>query len=280
MKKRLKSHSKKFVFIFLMLPLWGMLFHSTVYSQEMTGRQIMEEQKNRQSVDTEYGEEIMMLVDGRSGTKEKREIKRYGKKMDNDLNRYLLVFTGPADIKGTALLTHEQEAEDDQWLYMPATQKMQRIASASKKSYFMGTDFTYEDMEPEKIENFQYTILKDETLDQVEPAAECWVIEALPSQDGQKRSSGYSKRILWVDKANFTSLKVEFYDRRKRLLKTQRAYEIQNISGTVFRPKKVIMDNHKKNHKTLCLVRKRLVDSDIKDQIFTERFILSNQHDN
>jgi hypothetical protein len=247
-------------------------------ASEYTGRQIMEKQEELHESQTEYGEEVMLLVDVSSDAKEKRDVKRYAKDMGNDLRRYLLVFLAPPDIKGTALLTHENENEDDQWLYMPALKKMQRIASGSKKSYFMGTDFTYEDMEPEDIENFDYTVLREETVDHVEPAAKCYVVEAVPANKEKKRASSYSRRMIWVDKNTFTTVQVEFYDRRDRLIKTQKSFEFENISGTIYRPQKTIMDNHEKKHKTLTLVKKRIIDDPIEDSVFSERFILSDRH--
>ncbi len=259
-------------FFILALPL------AAAMASDLTGRQVMEKQEELQTAQSEYGEEVMLLVDTKSGAKEKRDVKRYAKDVGNDLNRALLVFLKPADIKGTALLTHENPDVDDQWLYMPATKKMQRIAQGSKKSYFMGTDFTYEDMEPEDIDNFKYTIKKEETVDHVKPAKNCYVIEAVPANKEKKKATAYSKRLIWVDKENFTTLKVEFYDRRKRLLKTQKSFEFENLTGTVYRPKKTIMDNHKKNHKTLTLVKKRTLNEPIEDSVFTERFIMSGKH--
>ena len=45
-----------------------------------------------------------------------------------------------------------KDREDDQWLYMPAYgQKLKRIAGGNKKGYFMGTDFSYEDLRPENL---------------------------------------------------------------------------------------------------------------------------------
>ncbi len=260
-----------FICIFA-LPLSGAM------ASDLTGRQVMEKQEKLHKAQSEYGEEVMLLVDTKSGAKEKRDVKRYAKDVGNDLNRALLVFLKPADIKGTALLTHENPDADDQWLYMPATKKMQRIAQGSKKSYFMGTDFTYEDMEPEDIDNFKYTIKKEETVDHVKPAKNCYVIEAVPANKMKKKATAYSKRLIWVDKENFTTLKVEFFDRRKRLLKTQKSFEFENLTGTVYRPKKTIMDNHKKNHKTLTLVKKRALNESIEDSVFTERFIMSGKH--
>ncbi len=251
---------------------------SAVMASDLTGRQVMEKQEELHKAQSEYGEEVMLLVDVKSGAKEKRDVKRYAKDVGNDLNRALLVFLKPADIKGTALLTHENPEADDQWLYMPAVKKMQRIAQGSKKSYFMGTDFTYEDMEPEDIDNYEYTIKKEEAVDHVKPAKDCYVIEAVPANKEKKKATSYSKRLIWVDKENFTTLKVEFYDRRKRLLKTQKSFEFENLTGTVYRPKKTIMDNHKKKHKTLNMVKKRVLNEPIEDSVFTERFIMSGKH--
>lgn len=256
---------------------FSFLFNITGFAEELTGRQIMEKQEKLHDADTEYGEETMLLVDTKSGTKEKRQVKRYAKRMDNGSNRYLLVFTAPADIKGTSILTHEHDNEDDQWIYMPATKKIQRVAKTSRKSYFMGTDFTYEDIEPEEIDSFNYKVLKQEVVNHIEPNRNCFVIEAIPVNKNKKRASAYSKRTLWVDSENFITLKIEFYDRRNRLIKTQKSFEIEKITGTTYRPKKTIMENHKKAHKTLTLVTKRELNKTIADKIFTERFMLSGE---
>jgi hypothetical protein len=251
---------------------------TSLLAAEMTGKQVMEKQKELHRVKTELGVEIMLLVD-KSGGKEKRNVNRYAKEMEDDVNRYLVVFLSPADIRATALLTWEnKDRGNDQWLYMPATKKMQRIAKGSKKNYFMGTDFTYEDMEPEDIENFTYTILKTETINRDDKDQECWMIEAVPANKAKAKESGYSKRHLWIEKAYYSTLKADFFDRRKRLLKTQTSHKLHNVEGTVWRAKQTLMKHHQKNHKTLTVVTERKINKGIKDNVFTERFILTGKH--
>ena len=66
-----------------------------------------------------------------------------------------MVFEKPADVKGTAFLSWEYDdpkKEDDKWLYMPAMKKVRRISGASKNEYFMGSDFTYDDMGDRNVE--------------------------------------------------------------------------------------------------------------------------------
>ena len=166
---------------------------SLVQAADLTGRQVMEKQKERHKVKSEIGAEIMLLVD-KDKNQEKRQVKRYAKETEKDLHRYLVVFLSPADIKGTALLTWEQKGrENDQWLYLPAQKKMQRIAKGSKKNYFMGTDFTYEDMEPEDIDNFEYTIIRSEQLNQDNKASDCYVIQAVPANEEKNRKAATPK---------------------------------------------------------------------------------------
>ena len=245
-----------------------------VAKAEMSGRQIMDKQKSHQEVDSEYVEVVILLADSK-GNKEKRLTKQYNKKQEKGEARALLVFLDPADIKGTALLTWDHDKDpSDQWLYLPAQGKMQRIAEGSKKSYFMGTDFTYEDLEPEDMDSYVYTVLKNEDVD----GATCWVVEAVPANDAKRRDSSYSKRLLWIRQDNYVTVKVEFYDRRERLMKVQTAHDLENVQGTVWRARKTLMDNVSKQHKTVMGLKVRDLNKPIDDQVFTERFILKGSH--
>ena len=241
---------------------------------QLSGRQIMEQQKALHKSQTEYAEQTLILIDKR-GNREQRQLRLYSKEVGKDTYRSLLVFSEPADISGTALLTWQhQEQDDDQWLYLPARGKMQRIAKGSMKNYFMGTDFTFEDLQTEEIENFTYEVLRQEVVDETPT----YVVEAVPVDTERAQDSGYNRRVLWIDEMRFTTLKVEFYDRRNKLFKTQTNRDWIQVDSTRWRAEKSLMDNHKTNHKTLIGVTRRTVDKPIADQTFTERFILKGQH--
>ena len=63
-------------------------------------------------------------------------------------DKTLMVFSAPADIADTALLTHEQSGpgDDHQWLYLPAYKRTRRIAGGDRSGRFVGTEFSYEDL--------------------------------------------------------------------------------------------------------------------------------------
>lgn len=270
MLKKLCIYLTGLTFLFCLVSLTG--------AAELTGRQVMEKQKERHKVKTEIGLENMLLVD-KSGHKELRTVKRYAKETGKDLHKYLIVFLSPGDIRGTALRTWEnKDRENDQWLYMPAKKSEQRIAKAGKKNYFMGTDFTYEDMEPEDLDNYNYKILRSEKITHDGKSYDCYIIEATPATEQKKAESGYSKRIMWIEKTNLTTLKTEFYDRRGNLQKTQTNHEFVNVGGTVWRPQKTIMVHHEKNHQTITATKERKINVPVDNSVFTERFILSGKH--
>jgi len=262
---------KKIIICYMVLLL---LIPFAAHAGELTGRQIVELQKERHAVKTDTADIVMLLVD-RRGNKKHRLIQRYGKEYENGPRRTLIVFKEPKDIAGTAFLTWELEGgKSKQWLYLPAQKRMQRIAGQSGKGAFMGTDFTYEDLQPDAIQNYNYSLLDPGKVDK----ADCYVIEITPATKEKQKESAYSRRVVWVRKDIVFTVKIEFYDRRGRLFKTQTNHDLVNIEGTVWMAKKSLMSNHKKRHKTLMGVKERKINVFIDDSVFTERFILSGKH--
>jgi hypothetical protein len=242
----------------------------------MTGREVMDKQDKLQSSSTETDMEQMILVNS-DGSKEKREIKKWIKKdKAKNLSRSLIVFYKPADIRGTALLNKQRtQTEEDQWLYIPAIHRLQRIAQGSKKNYFMGTDFTYEDLSSDKLDNYHYKILKTAKFGK----DNCYVVEAKPTKEYYPKTS-YGKKILWINKDKFYTEKIEFYNKDLKLIKVQTSYKSKNIKGTIYRPMFVKMDNLAEKHKTLVKINNLKINIPMSDKYFETRYLLSEQHMN
>jgi hypothetical protein len=240
----------------------------------MTGRQILDEQNSRHSSDTEYTKEKMTLVDG-SGNQEIRIIRRFSKDMNDDEVRFLLVFDSPKSIEGTALLTWAYDGgESDQWMFLPAQNRLQRIAKGNKKAYFMGTDFTFEDMEPEDLDDFDYKIIDEVQIS----GLDCWMIKASPNNARTRQSSSYDYRVLYILRDYYFTVKIEFYDKRGVKIKTQQNGLLTKLDGQRFRANKIIMTNHELNHRTIIDFITREIDEALDDGIFTERYVTSGRH--
>ena len=142
------------------------------------------------------------------------------------------------------------------------------------RCYFMGTDFTYEDNQSEQLDDYEYTKIRDDSFE----GAEVWVLESVPVTAKKKKESGYSKRIMWVRKDIYLTVKIEYFDRRGRAIKTQTMHKLTNVGGQAWRPNQTLMDNYDRKHKTLRGNQSRKMNPQIDDSIFTERYIKAERH--
>jgi len=256
------------------LPLFLLLAAALAAQAEPSARGIVEGQISRHRLPQETTVMNIVLAD-RRGYREERVLRRQEKMRDGGLASSLTVFEAPADVKGTALLARENRgAPNDQWLYFPSQRRLQRVAQARRNGYFMGTDLTYEDMDPEKTDDFTYRFLDPETIG----GDECHVIEATPAHEAQRRASGYGRRILWIRKDILFTVRVDYYDHRGTLVKTQAITELQPLRGEAWRAGRTVVENLAKQHRTEVTVVDRDTQADVPDSIFTERHILTGRY--
>lgn len=244
---------------------------------DMTGRQIMDEVAERHDKPYEFEEQNMVLTDS-SGAEEARTLKRYVREAD-DLFKYLLVFHEPAGVEGVALLTWQNDSgEDDQFLYLPSMgKKIKRIAKGGKRNYFMGTDFTFEDLVSESRDKFEYARLEDGSYD----GQAAFVIDVTPVDEAVKKSTGYKSRRITVLKDSFFVAQTEYYDRRGRFIKKQTALKYGPVDGEdgLWRASETLMENEKENHSTRVTIASRSFDEDdVPARSFKQRHITSGRH--
>lgn len=260
--------------LIVILTILSLMLPVGAVAEEMTGRRIMDLAKQRHEIKNDSAD-VVMLIMGKKGSKKERLIKRYIKKFGNGLTRSLIVFREPKDIEGTALLTWELEGgQSKQWLYLPGEKKIQRMAASSLKSYFMGTDLTYEDLMPDKIDDYTYTVTGEEKLDN----DLCHVVTVAHASEEKAKASGYSKRVVYVRKDILFAVKVDFYDPKGELIKTQTAHDLEKLSGNAWTAKKTLIVNHKTEQKTMLGVKNQRLNAVLDDTLFTEQFILSGKY--
>ena len=247
---------------------------SSVPADSLDGRKIIDEVSDRHDRAFEFEVQKMTLV-SKDGSQEVRQIKRYKRDVEEG-SRVLLVFTEPAGVKGTALLTWENDAkDDDQWLYLPAVGDMKRIAEGGKRNYFMGTDYTYEDLTSESREKFTYTREADAAFNE----QDCYVVKAVAKDPKLIKETGYKSRTIWVRKDNFVIVRTDYMDRRGRPIKTQTHEQLQQVEGDLWRANVSIMKNTRKKHITAIQTLSRsFEENDVPTQNFTSRFITSGKH--
>lgn len=261
---------KKIILIFWFLIMLLFFSANNLNAQNLTAREIMNNNDTQQRANDESSELEMQLINKRGKIRTRKVVQV--KKNAADLNEKTLIrFLSPADVKGTGMLTIERsDRDDDQWLYLPALKKVRRISSSDKSDNFVGTDFTYQDLKSEELENYDYKILKKEKLG----GLDCYVISAEPNNPKEKKESGYGKREIWIDKENFVNIQTKFYDKKGELFKILKAEDIRLIKGTKKRRAyKMEMENLKTKHKTVLLFNNFKINKGIPDKNFTKRYL-------
>jgi outer membrane lipoprotein-sorting protein len=236
-----------------------LLFPIGIRAGELSGQEIMTRVDDRPDGDDRRSVLTMTLIN-KNGRQRVREVESFSRDFGKD-KKSVMVFEKPTDVKGTAFLSWEYDdpaREDDKWLYMPAMKKVRRISGSSKNEYFMGSDFTYDDMGDRNVEEDTHTLLGEETVD----GHACWKIESIPVDPEDM----YTRKVLWVCKAADMVIKAEYYD-KDGLLKVYRGLDFRLRDGfwTLFRSE---MDNVSRNHKTVMVIDSVRYDSGISDDLF------------
>ncbi len=167
----------------------------------------------------------MELTD-RAGTRRVRELITYRVEQAKGEYASLARFLAPADIAGTGLLSLDRaDGSSEQWLYLPAMDRVRRVASDRKGGRFVGSDLYFEDLQTRKPEADNHRLLGGETLDGV--AGE--VVDGVPVDPTR---SVYRRRQLWIDPQTALVMRIDFFEKddskaSKRWLLTTR----QRVQG-------------------------------------------------
>lgn len=210
---------------------------------EERGLEISQTAKQRDLGWADMQADMLMVLRNKQGQESTREIRLKSLEQLTDGDKSLTVFDKPRDVKGTAFLSFSHAVgADDQWLYLPALKRVKRIASRNKSGPFMGSEFAYEDLSSFEIEKYSYRYLNDEVCE----GGECFVVEQFPVD----KNSGYTRRIVWLDKTEYRVYKVEFYDRKNSLLKTLTFSGYQQYLDKYWRADLQQMQNHQNGKST------------------------------
>jgi len=217
--------------------------------------------------DTGFGDftaNMQMILMNRRGQKSERKIRIRTLQVKDDGDKSLTIFDTPRDVKGTAFLNFTHKVgDDDQWLYLPALKRVKRISSRNKSGSFMGSEFSYEDISSQEVEKYTYKWIRDETHE----GRECFVIEYYPVD---KKNSGYTRQVTWIDKKEYRVWKVEYYDRKNSLLKTLTVKGYQKYLDRYWRCDEMFMINHQTGKSTRLVMSDYKFRTGLKDSDFNQ----------
>ncbi len=221
---------------FLILIVSLTFFHSALATEgdsgdapKLTGRDIMQKVDAVDSSSDSSAKMVMVIERGKM--KLVREMESQTKQYSDNFkgSRTLIRFIEPADVRGTMYLTwswDDSAKEDDMWVFLPAESLVRRISGGGKKGSFMRSDLANEDIEDRAIDDDNHTLKESKKIN----GTDCWVVESIPKPE-LKKDTNYSKRLVFVRKDIFLPTRIEYYDKRGRLLKTAVLGGFKEIDG-------------------------------------------------
>lgn len=251
----------------------GSILHSTPQETHKeyplgreSGRAIMEERREKNRIESEISS-ITLTVINSSGEISNRQILTATQRNEHGRFNYLIRFLAPEEIAGTTLISKERtEGEIDQFLYLPALQMVNPITGEARRNSFMGSDFTFEDLQRESTADYEYAYVGDTRIGQ----SPVYKVVAVASAPGNRRITGYARRILFLDKGSLDILKVEFFDANNVHEKTLEAFEFgsEEVEGEADRPHRAVMSNHLKGTTSVMTLRKSRLNVPIRSEFF------------
>ncbi|MBF0160035.1 MAG: outer membrane lipoprotein-sorting protein [Magnetococcales bacterium] len=218
---------------------------------------------------TDAKAELTMVLTDSSGGQRVRKLVMMTKLEANGLdNMRLLRFTAPADIKGTVtLLIEQRNQDDDMWIYLPALKKVRRLVADNKRDSFVGSDLTFGDIIGHKPIDWSHQKVREDTVD----GRAVSVIESLPRNDRVRSSSGYSKRITWVDRESCLALKTDYWDEAGQMMKSILASQIKLVDeiGHKWQFMHVEASNQQSSHRTMLNFDHYAANQGLTDELFT-----------
>ena len=215
-------------------------------SPEAAGFAVFEEAfaRNTGYVDLEVG--LTMVLISARGSERRREMKVRQMEMPDDGDRMLVVLDQPKNVRGTALLSYSHGLElDDQWLYLPALKRVKRLASRDRSGSFLGSEFAYEDMSPQEVEEFDYRLLATEPWE----GERVYVVERRP----RDALSGYSRQVVRLDVEELRIRHIDYYDDRDERLKSLVVEGYAPYLDRYWKPSRMVMTNHQTDRRTELL---------------------------
>ncbi|MBI2889187.1 MAG: outer membrane lipoprotein-sorting protein [Nitrospirae bacterium] len=203
----------------------------------------------------------MVLRDKRGGERLRVfDLKRRG---TGDAGDAVIRFVEPPEVKGTAFLITKETGKDAViQMYLPELKRTRRIAGAETNRSFVGSDFSYSDIQLDYFDEGTQRLLRTEALE----GTDCYVLESAV----EGADEPYDRIEAWVRKDNFIPVQVLFYSRSPKPIKrlTVRAFEKRGAHTIIT---DTLMETLDKEHSTRMLLQDLQVDIPLDDSEFTRR---------
>lgn len=194
-------------------------------------------------------------------TRERRILTKVRRKDDRTAS--FVEFLSPADVAGTRFLSVDEGDKTQQYVFLPAFKKVKRVVGAQRERAFMGTDFSYRDLEGGDVDEATWTRLADAEVG----GQAVYVVEGTPKPTADV---AYGRSVLYVHKKHLVPMRIDFFEPKSaQTLKKRFTVRRLEKSGKRWLATDSIMATEKKKTATRMRLLKVTFDAEFEDADFT-----------
>ncbi len=248
---------RRFAYLVCLLTMIAFLM-PVVSANALTAEEIMAKSDEIRSAPTDStGTGLMILID-KKGRKKERRMKMWTRFYKDKDDWSITKFISPPEVRNLGFLSLSDEK---MYLYLPAFDRIRRIASHARKESFAGSDLSNDDLSTSKYSDHYTSKLLKETDSE-------YILELIRKPDSNRI---YPKCKVWVNKQNFYVTQMELSDENMKLWKTFKAKneKIQNYWSIT----EMTMTDVQKDHKTVLKMEDMKFDTGLEDKLFTQRYL-------
>ncbi len=248
----------------LLLASLVLVWSSLAGAADRSAKEILQDARRKYRVENAVQTMTMTLV-SRSGKERVRELEIKVRR-DGETTSSYTRFVSPSDVAGTQLvLVDLPDQEDDQLLYLPALERVTRIAGKARSGSFMGSDFRYSDFELDTGEGSSHALLEED--------AEWWVIETTcgPGEPDPRF-------VTHISKADSLPRKVEWFDKAGAVTRRMTVEQVDMKAGVPV-PTLSRMEDIKRSTSTrleITTIELGVTAEQVPDEVFTSAYMERN----
>lgn len=209
----------------------------------------------------------MTLTNGRNRVEQRVAIVH--KHSDSERRATRITFLQPKKSRNISFLSHAfngSAGTDKRWMFLPAARKTRQLPTSQRGKSFLGTDFSYEDMQSElkfNLTDWQFSYGGSV----IEEGQRRHRLIGTPINPRVARELGYGGFEALVDEKTWMPMSIDFVDLKQRPLKTIEVQSVELVDD-IWTAQNIVATNHQTRHTTEFRFRDINYDYDLNESLF------------
>jgi hypothetical protein len=216
-------------------------------SAQLSALEVAENVANRKANEGRVGNMHFTLSNDTNSIRERSALMVHIE--EQDYIKIGIYFTSPAAIQNTGFLSHDYvEGSDQNWLYLPVTNRVRKLPDSSRGDYFMGTDLTYGDIKDNfkfALDDWDFSLGEDKIIDE----KRYFSLRGVIKDEQRKQELGYASFDSVIDPDTLFPVQIHYTDADNEPLKHTSILQQEKV-GNAWTAIHFVVVNLQSAHKT------------------------------